>query len=108
MKLGEGGGPRFFLGRERERGREEKRSEKRLNFCTKTRAVVALVLLFSLSSQISLFFFPVHSLSLPSYCLSASAMATTGEQLAAWKQLGGTVRTVKKNKEFIAPGGEVE
>ena len=33
-------------------------------------------------------------------------MATTGEQLAAWKQLGGTVRTVKKNKEFIAPGGE--
>lgn len=33
-------------------------------------------------------------------------MATTGEQLAAWKQLGGTVKTVKKNKEFIAPGGE--
>ena len=34
------------------------------------------------------------------------AMATTGEQLAAWKQLGGTVKTVKKTKEFIAPGGE--
>ena len=34
-------------------------------------------------------------------------MATTGEQLAAWKQLGGTVKTVKKTKEFIAPGGEI-
>lgn len=35
-------------------------------------------------------------------------MATTGEQLAAWKQLGGTVKTVRKNKEFIAPGGELK
>lgn len=92
----------------RERGETKKKNKRR----EKKKCKNLNRQLFSLSFPLSLLFF--HSFErerapfffLPQHHHFNKAMATTGEQLAAWKQLGGTVRTVKKNKEFIAPGGE--
>jgi len=99
---------------ERERERERERT-RFLNFSTPCDSFVLFSLArFYFSPQFFPLFFSFFSwrrkivffLYFNSSIKAPTLMASAGE-VAAWKQLGGTVRTVKKNKEFIAPGGEL-